>query len=580
MNQNDQATRVIADTLDARLKSKSTGPVSSKIKAILLDLIVNAPGDLERLLTKPRLLTAALVPGFIGTEHLDALYEHIFEEPDQDQSTLHKLLEESLSAADQRFESLGISPGPHLLKVFIEPGSEQLRIAVHHLSRNRAMPTAFWDLFDAPAKYPALAVIDLALSEGHQVEVLTTPPRDLPMPASPLYRFHPERFKDFHSSLMPSVKAYAQSMAGTELLLPTKSDVDRLMHAQLLGHNEVLSQLPIRANPDVSQRGSGRMGIEVMQACLAVANYRAAGRQIFDLPPSLVEMFRRTDIEDIPFPEINYPFQAQYIHFGPQKDMEIEPGCFIEGAYVTQAGGTMNITCVTLPQSRQQYLAWPLFGEPQYSQSFNPEHLSKTVGLAVEEVLSDRINEYQKRKNAPPITTEQLRASAVDAFESSLVEDIRVDDVSAKTATHALDTLTEGHRIYLTALRIVINALCYLTAYPDDIHLTGVENAPPKLLAAAGSGTMKERQKAISELEKLGFTAVHVCGQRIVQQKDIAVTRTGTGVRTHWRRGFWRRQPYGEGRALRKLKWLMPVLVNADQSSADTEPDGHIYLAS
>ena len=34
--------------------------------------------------------------------------------------------------------------------------------------------------------------------------------------------------------------------------------------------------------------------------------------------------------------------------------------------------------------------------------------------------------------------------------------------------------------------------------------------------------------------------------------------------RTHWRRGCFRRQPYGKGRALRKVIWIRPVMVGAD----------------
>ena len=48
-------------------------------------------------------------------------------------------------------------------------------------------------------------------------------------------------------------------------------------------------------------------------------------------------------------------------------------------------------------------------------------------------------------------------------------------------------------------------------------------------------------------------------------------------VRAHWRRGHWRRPPYGEGRALRKLIWVMPMLVGAGDKD---EPLGHLYLVS
>lgn len=52
---------------------------------------------------------------------------------------------------------------------------------------------------------------------------------------------------------------------------------------------------------------------------------------------------------------------------------------------------------------------------------------------------------------------------------------------------------------------------------------------------------------------------------------------SGRRARPHWRRGHWRRQPFGEKRALRKLIWVMPVMV---QHGGEGEADGHLYLVS
>ncbi|MBD2629645.1 hypothetical protein H6G56_24900 [Anabaena variabilis FACHB-164] len=42
---------------------------------------------------------------------------------------------------------------------------------------------------------------------------------------------------------------------------------------------------------------------------------------------------------------------------------------------------------------------------------------------------------------------------------------------------------------------------------------------------------------------------------------------TGTGKSVHWRRGFLRNQPYGQGRQQRKLVWIEPVLVMGGKES-------------
>jgi hypothetical protein len=45
----------------------------------------------------------------------------------------------------------------------------------------------------------------------------------------------------------------------------------------------------------------------------------------------------------------------------------------------------------------------------------------------------------------------------------------------------------------------------------------------------------------------------------------------GTGhhasPRWHWRKGHWRNQPYGKGRALKKLIWIEPILIHAEEQA-------------
>lgn len=49
---------------------------------------------------------------------------------------------------------------------------------------------------------------------------------------------------------------------------------------------------------------------------------------------------------------------------------------------------------------------------------------------------------------------------------------------------------------------------------------------------------------------------------RILREPPTAETATArAGVRTHWRRGHFRNQAHGEGRAQRKIIWIQPVLV-------------------
>jgi hypothetical protein len=95
-----------------------------------------------------------------------------------------------------------------------------------------------------------------------------------------------------------------------------------------------------------------------------------------------------------------------------------------------------------------------------------------------------------------------------------------------------------------------VNALCYVSAYPDDITTAWPEETSPRLKGKALLGKAKEQKRARCKLEALGYVPVHICGQQLAGQIGAHVS-PATGLRhvtTHWRRGHWRNQAFGPGR--------------------------------
>ena len=87
----------------------------------------------------------------------------------------------------------------------------------------------------------------------------------------------------------------------------------------------------------------------------------------------------------------------------------------------------------------------------------------------------------------------------------------------------------------------------------------------------------KDVDKARAELRAL--PVVYSFSQEVQLCKyhpSLASSRgepTGKKVSPHWRRGYMRMQPYGPGRALRRLKFIRPVMVNRNRfggSDSDT----------
>jgi hypothetical protein len=155
----------------------------------------------------------------------------------------------------------------------------------------------------------------------------------------------------------------------------------------------------------------------------------------------------------------------------------------------------------------------------------------------------------------------------------------RLVDSSSERALERISIHHHRYPVYRAALKLVVNALCYVTAYPEDIKTVWPEGTPVTLKTKADSHSNKESSRAKSKLASLGYVPVHICGQRIEEQRQKAVSVSGSHPSTHWRRGHWRNQPHGPGRTLRKIIWMMPILVAAN--SPKDEPDtGHLYLVS
>src|SRR5208283_564003 len=97
-------------------------------------------------------------------------------------------------------------------------------------------------------------------------------------------------------------------------------------------------------------------------------------------------------------------------------------------------------------------------------------------------------------------------------------ESFRTVDVSSTLATERQTIIERRHPVYQAMLRLVVNALCYLVAYPDDIDTVWPERTPDALKKSFLFGQGKERMRAKSKLAELGYVPVHVCGKRFAEE--------------------------------------------------------------
>lgn len=88
--------------------------------------------------------------------------------------------------------------------------------------------------------------------------------------------------------------------------------------------------------------------------------------------------------------------------------------------------------------------------------------------------------------------------------------------------------------------------------------------ARPQLVSSGGQ-TRKELARK-GEVIRDALWSPNFIGKdyRIQRQSSEGLGGTHASPRVHWRRGHWHNVVHGKGRALRKLDWFEPTLVNAE----------------
>ncbi|WP_432263315.1 hypothetical protein [Cupriavidus sp. TMH.W2] len=399
-----------------------------------------------------------------------------------------------------------------------------------------------------------------------------------PPDASPLYKYHPQRLL----RLTPWGRDVAAVGRKQGRPLLTMDLYDSAARAMALAHNAFLAERPLRGRTSGNKHYRSLSRYHDVLAGFAL--YVAAGRQIFDIPPQLSAMFRQSDVDDIAVDEIKLPYPSIYLHFGVQDDLDLGDGWKAEGAYITETRiegvrKALMINVVAAPPSFDEYVAFDRNIEPCYTQSISEERSKMPLAIAVEAVLAEKIEELKRERDTIE-TQEVLRERAKPM---GIAKDTVLVSVTQRNAKEELERLQPKHDAYLVMLRLIVNALCYITAYPKDIEEVWPSSIPSyRLSELKRAKNNQDRKRARSKLEAAGFSAVHLCGSalamQIEKQQQIGVAK-GT-VSTHWVRGHWKRQAYGEGFSLRKIIWRMPYLVKAHESDTKGDPPGHIYLAT
>ena len=479
-------------------------------------------------------------------------------------------IDESISALHKHLDDLYLKPIITIIRTQPIATVEVSWIA-------NSVGLVLWDRFFVDCEDPVILLSINFISADVRYKLAPTKTQRTP---SPLHRFHPERFRSTRDYAENFSRLYRQKAEFNTGAI-TEASLNKALAHLIKGLNEHIVSYPRRHKKDDDNQ-TIVLNREIIFGS-AYGRFAQAGRQIMDFPPGLCEMLSHTDIGEIPVGEIKLPYVCQYLHFGPQQHLELEPGWFVDGAYIESQGGPgeLNIVVTAKPSNQELFDLWYLNAEPLYSQSFKSEHREVYLGAALETVLRERLNEQfeNKARAESGFLEEEAKKLISEQGQESIVAS--VVDIGARTARIEIDETNRRHPVFIEALKLIINGLLYITAYPEDIETTWPDKAPLALRDKALHGNSREMDKAKSKLTELGYSPVHLCGKSFTLHHSDAPHLPSDGHKSlHWRRGHWRNQPYGAGRTQHRLRWIMPMLVGAKNNPNDDPELGHIYLIS
>lgn len=285
--------------------------------------------------------------------------------------------------------------------------------------------------------------------------------------------------------------------------------------------------------------------------------WKNLGRNIFSFSQNITELLKETDVLDIDISLIKLPYQNFYIDLSSAKiPLEENSSEFIEGAFIRD----------------------------EHDDGDNGETFERAIDIDF--VSKDYIDKYWKINKHLDWDMERGFHSMVlflDRKDSlKTIEDAIKFDKKAFVGEYTFDDRDDDTKIDLylihkqfvdRTINFIINCLLYLTTKEADIEEKYPTDLPTHLKSKLAKANTKRKKEVVKdEIFRNGFTKIKYVGQNIKQTHNN--NGSNGDVATHWRRGHWRNQKFGQNLSESKLVWILPTIVNKEKGEPKT---GHIY---
>lgn len=378
-----------------------------------------------------------------------------------------------------------------------------------------------------------------------------------------MFRYHPDRYRHTRPFSKQLVSQY-QTLVGQEP--PTDKDFREISSMIMKKYQSDIMVLPFEERP-----ADSRFISKELSYAFHYAAFYAHGKNIFHFNPQITELFRYTNVDDVPLNMLKLPFRAIYLSFGKQNNLNLwKTGYYVDGAYIVNLREDIPIQIIVstirddINYNDKQ--GWIRNMDKYYYAAIKNDGTFKTVGESIKDFFDKELLTLQNRKKS------NEDSSGIYSING---KDYNVVDIHKVTAAKSLREVEGGIDVFNDTLRLIVNGLCYISSQEKELETRWPEDTPVEYLEKMrNSSKPRALQKARSELAALGYTKVHFCGDSYRKQNNNSSQIPRDSKNTHWRRGHWRNQAYGSGYSEHKLIWIMPVLVRGELN----EPiKGHIY---
>lgn len=327
--------------------------------------------------------------------------------------------------------------------------------------------------------------------------------------------------------------------------------------------NELLDLVREEVSHIGKQDGPGPAQAEIVNVQV-FGEFDAGGRIIFDVARPLTESLLMTDAADIPCGELVFPAERFYLHFGVGSGLQDESGEF-EGAFVQHVDEALHIDLVPAGFGQRFFFSFPM-GEPLVGVRIDLSEHSRTILSALDKSITNTLEANRETFAKMAELEAQLTAKYGQVVKVPL----------------PVEHLGDKELLLRAAVQLVVNFLFYFAAEPDDVKEGWAADAPHTLIDQVQDFAAKPgaRKTAENSLKNMGYLKVRYVGTKYGTSSEARrigeAVSTGRVLSTHIRRGHFRRQPYGQDRALRKTIFVAPVVVNVDRAG---DSPGRIYEA-